>query len=129
MGMKGVVVSIMIISFLSGCSKNSTGESDNIPPVITINSPAAGTVLSAGELIEINGTITDDKYIAEVHIHVTNNNTGMKLLDVHLYPGSNVTTFSNQSLTAASGISYHIQIIAIDRAVNQSVSSIDISCN
>lgn len=112
---------------LAGCSKNSSVE-DTILPVITITSPVNGQVFTAGQTIPISGTITDDQYIAEIHIHVTNINTGALLMDVHLYPGANTTIF-NQSLTAAAGINYKIQVIAKDREVNEARSTVDVSCN
>jgi len=127
--MKLIFISLLLMSILSGCSKKSGTEKDTILPVITISNPAAGGTFTAGELIQINGTITDDKFIAEVHIHVTNTNTGVKLLDVHLYPAGNTTVFSNQSLTAVAGVNYKIQVIATDRSVNQSVSSVEVPCN
>lgn len=120
---------ILLILPVLGCSKKSGSDNDTVPPVIIIVAPVAGQVLASGELININGNITDDRFIAEVHIHVTNTGTGLKLLDVHLYPGSSATTFSNQSLTAVAGANYKIQVIATDRSVNQSISSVEVVCN
>ena len=47
-------------------------------------------------------------------------------MDVHLYPNSNSTTF-NQPITATAGINYKIQVIAKDRAVNESRSSVEVT--
>jgi hypothetical protein len=113
----------------AGCSKKSSVEKDNEPPVIIITSPVNNQTYSPGQVLNISGSITDNNYIAEVHIHVTNFDTGVKYLDVHIYPSGNSTVFSNQSLTTVGGINYQIQVIAIDRAVNQAVSSVEVSCN
>jgi hypothetical protein len=45
-----------------------------------------------------------------------------------LCPAS-ATTALNQSLTAATGVTYKIQVIAKDMAVNEARSSVEVSCN
>lgn len=119
---------LTILWLLPGCSEKNGADNDTEQPVIIINSPFASQVFANGQVINIAGTITDNKYIAEVHIHVSNTNTGVLIMDVHQYPGSNSTTF-NQSLTAVSGVNYKIQVIAKDRAVNEGRSTVDVSCN
>lgn len=119
---------IVVAVVLSSCSKNKESERDKVFPAITINTPVNGQSFTAGQSIPISGSITDNEYIAEVHIHVSNNNTGALLMDVHIYPGSNSTSF-NESITASAGINYKIQVIAKDRAVNESRSVVEVSCN
>ena len=126
--MRSAIAGILILSAVWGCSKTSTTEKDNTLPVITLNNPTNGQVFTAGQNIAISGSITDDKFIAEVHIHVTNTNTGTLLMDVHLYPANSNATF-NQSITAVSGINYKIQVIAKDRAVNEARASVEVSSN
>ncbi len=126
--MKLLFSGIALLLLITGCSKNSADEKDNVLPVITITSPVNGQTFTNGEIINITGTITDDKYIAETHIHVTNNSTGNLLMDVHLYPASASASF-NQSFTATAGINYKIQVIAKDRAVNEARASVEVSCN
>jgi Bacterial Ig domain len=120
------ILSFLIVIVLFGCSKNSATEKDTMLPVITFTSPTNGQNFTAGQTIQITGTITDDKFIAEAHIHVTNTNTGALLMDVHIYPNGSTATFS-QPLTATAGVNYKIQIIAKDRAVNESRSSVEVS--
>jgi hypothetical protein len=55
--------------------------------------------------------------------------TSARLLDIHLYPGSNSITFNNESLTATAGVNYKIQVIATDKAVNQALASVEVLCN
>lgn len=76
----------------------------------------------------MTGTITDDKYIAESHIHVTNKITGELLIDVHLYPGASSTSF-DQSITASAGKTYKITITAIDKQVNEGRIAVEVNCN
>jgi Bacterial Ig domain len=126
--MRWVIISAIVSVILSGCSKKTVDEKDISPPVITITAPATGQTFIPGQTIQMSGNIADDKFIAEVHIHVTNTNTGTLLMDVHLYPESSSATF-NQSITATAGINYKIQVIAKDRAVNEAISSVEITCN
>jgi len=112
-----------LILVLSACSKKDDQADDLVKPVITINTPFNGQVFTAGQAIPISGTITDNQYIAEVHIHVSNNLTGTLLMDVHLYPAASSATF-NQSLTASAGIEYKIQVIAKDKNVNETTASV-----
>lgn len=118
----------MVIILLAGCSKKSGTANDTILPVITIDNPLNGQTFSPGQLIQINGNITDNNYIAEVHIHVSNINTGALLMDVHIYPASASASFS-QSITAVAGINYRIQVIAKDKAVNEARAAVEVICN
>jgi Bacterial Ig domain len=120
--MKIIGFFLMLLT-VSACSKKNDQPADLVKPVITINTPFNGQVFTAGQSIPIAGTITDNQYIAEVHIHVSNNLTGTLLMDVHLYPASASTTF-NQSITASAGIEYKIQVIAKDKNVNESNTTV-----
>lgn len=126
--MRFCFILLLFFSFFSACSDKIAATKDNELPVVIINSPANNQVFANGQLINISGSIADNVYIAEVHIHVSNINTGALIMDVHQYPGSNNTTF-NQPLTAVSGVNYKIQVIAKDRAVNEGRSTVDVSCN
>lgn len=108
---------------LAACSKKNDQPADTAKPVISINSPFNGQTFTAGQPIPISGTITDNQYIAEVHIHVTNNLTGTLLMDVHIYPAAATASF-NQSITASAGVEYKIQVIAKDKNVNESNATV-----
>ncbi len=126
--MKLIIISAIVSFIVSGCSKGTASEKDTVLPVITISNPTNGQVFTSGQNIQIAGNITDDKFIAEVHIHVTNTNTGALLMDVHLYPNNSATSF-DQSITATASTNYKIQVIAKDRAVNEARASVEVSCN
>ncbi len=87
-----------------------------------------GRTFTQGQSIPISGTVTDNEYIAEVHIHVTNISTGVLLMDAHIFPAAATLNF-NQSITAVSGIYYKIQVVATDRKVNEGRSIVTVSCN
>lgn len=125
--MKTVLPALFTAFLLSSCGK-SAAEKDKVFPVVNIGSPTAGQVFTPGQLIPINATITDETYIAEVHVHVSNTNTGELLMDVHEYPAGKTGSI-NQTLTAAAGVNYKIQVIAKDRAVNESRQTVEVACN
>lgn len=118
----------IFLFWVAACSKNQKAGNDTVFPVITLNTPLNGQTFSPGQTIPVTGTITDNQYIAEVHIHISNNTTGALLMDVHLYPSSASTDFS-QSINATAGVSYKIQVIARDRNVNETRAVVEVSCN
>jgi hypothetical protein len=126
--MKILFVYFILFISVAACSKKSQADNDTELPVITINNPLNNQTFTDGQTVTIVGAVTDNKYIAEVHIHINNVATGVKYLDVHLFPAAAYTAFA-QDFTVNSGITYKIEIIAIDRSVNQAISSVQISCN
>lgn len=126
--MKTLLAGSILILFLTGCSDKSGNNNDTELPVITINMPLTGQIFTSGQPIIISGGITDNKYVAEVHIHVTNTNTGTLLMDVHKFPANNTVAF-NESITAAAGVNYKIQIVATDKEVNEARATVTVSCN
>jgi hypothetical protein len=124
-----VIIFLSTWILVAGCSKNKAAKKDYELPVISITTPTNNQIYSPGQILNISGTITDNDYIAEVHIHVNNLITGAEYLDEHLHPAGNATNFLNQSLTTVAGTSYKIQIMAIDRAANEAVSTVEVSCN
>ncbi len=109
-----------------GCNKSSPRNKDRESPVVTITAPSNNTIVSPGLPLNITGNITDNQYIAEVHIHITNLNTGQLMLDVHLYPAAAQASFS-QTFTPQAGQRYRIQVIARDRSVNEGIQTLEIS--
>jgi len=112
---------------LSACGKPAA-EKDKIFPVVSISSPANGQTFTPGQPIPIIATIMDETYIAEVHVHVSNTNNGELLMDVHEYPAGKTGTI-RQTITAVAGVNYKIQVIAKDRAVNESRAYVEVTCN
>ncbi|MCB9054458.1 MAG: DUF4625 domain-containing protein [Chitinophagales bacterium] len=109
------------------CSK-SKNTNDNEAPVITLNSPFDNQVFTAGQTIQITGTVTDNKTVAELHVHVNNNNTNRILHDTHQYPNSPNTNFT-ESLTAAPESNTGLKFSQLDAAANESRKVIFVSCN
>lgn len=123
---KAVLFSLMLA--VMGCSEKNAVEKDNELPAITLTSPSNAQTFTDGQLINITGSVSDNKSLSQIHIHVNNLDTGAEILDEHLNPTSNTATFS-KSLIATSGINYRIEIVAVDKAVNEARKTVEVSCN
>lgn len=110
------------------CSKGSSEEKDHEAPVVTLQTPVNNQVFTGGQNIMIAGTVTDNKYIKEIHIEITNLVTAAEYLHVHIHPAASSFNF-NQAFTIQTGISYKIRVIADDASSNSAVSSAEIVCN
>ncbi len=126
--MKKIITSIVLLTFFTNCKRDTNFEKDTQEPIVTITTPTAAQLFTGGQAINITGVVTDNNYISEIHIHVTNITTSSLLVDVHLYPGANTISFS-QSLTAVTGARYKILVTAIDKAINEGRSSVEVSTN
>lgn len=126
-----MVRNVFIISLfflLPACSKNKGGSDDKQLPVIQLSSPANNQIFTAGQIVNITGTITDNDKIAEIHIHISNNNTAQLLEDIHRFPSA--ASYSlDESFTAQTGITYKIQVIAIDKSGNQQIQTVMVTAN
>jgi hypothetical protein len=113
---------------LTACSKDPAVEKDYDPPVLTLNTPTNNQVYTAGQNIMITGQVTDNKFIKEIHVVITNLGSGFEYQHVHIQP--NATSFNfNQSYTAQAGIIYKIDVIADDASANASAKSVQVFCN
>lgn len=121
----------LLLSFIllaTACSKSSGGDDDTQSPAITISSPANNSSVTGGQAVNITGTITDNNRIAELHVHISNNNTGTLLIDIHRTPAGNSYSL-NENFTTQAGITYKIQVIAKDAAANETTSSVLVTAN
>lgn len=119
---------IALFLLLAACSKRSGEDKDHEPPVLVLNSPADNQVFSAGQDIIIAGSASDNKFIDQIHIVITNLSTGAEYLHIHIHPNGKSFNFS-QPYTAQAGTSYKIQVIADDASSNSTGKSVEVSCN
>jgi Bacterial Ig domain len=126
--MKRYYLYLVAFFSLTACSKNNSRANDTQPPVITITSPVSNQVFTAGATVSINGNMTDNARISEVHVHVYNNSSGALLIDIHRNPAAADYTL-NESFIAQSGIQYKIQVIAKDNSANEGHATVEISVN
>jgi hypothetical protein len=116
---------------LLGCvafgSCSDKDNDDREAPVITLTSPSNNQVFSPGE-IKIQGTITDNAYIGQVHVEVYNNDTGAEIAHVHIHPATKMYAL-DYPIVLQPGIDYKIKVVADDPAANTSSKQVEISCN
>lgn len=125
--MKQLFIFTTICMFIFSCSKKSN-DKDTETSVVTFSSPANNQVFTAGETIHIKGIVNDNQYIDEVHIEISNLNTGIEYQHVHIHPATKTYAF-DQPLTVQAGINYKIKVIAEDPSSNTSSQQVEISCN
>jgi hypothetical protein len=117
-----------LLLFLAACSKNSDKDKDYDAPVLVLNTPTNNQQFVAGQNMIVSGTATDNKFIDQVHIVITNFTTGTEYLHVHIHPNGNLSNFS-QSFAVQAGIIYKIQVIVDDGSSNSTAASVNVSCN
>ncbi len=125
--MKKSLWPVFIVLFFA-CSKGSGGDKDYEAPVVTLNTPANNQVFTGGQSIMITGSVTDNKYIKEIHIEITNLVTAAEYLHVHIHPDASSFNF-NQAFTIQAGTTYKIRVIVDDASTNSAVKSAEIACN
>jgi hypothetical protein len=118
----------ILLLFIVACSKGSGGDSDKESPVLVLNTPVNNQVFNGTQSISISGTATDNKYIKEIHIEITNLVTAEQYLHIHIHPDANTYTF-NQSYNIEAGIAYKIRVIVDDASSNSTAKSVEITCN
>jgi hypothetical protein len=121
------ILSFFLLLLFIACSK-SNDEKDNELPVVTISAPFNNQVFVAGSTVRITGSVSDNKIISEVHVHISNNTTGTLLTDIHRSPAASTYTL-NESFQTQAGIQYKIQVIAKDNSANENRATVEISCN
>lgn len=127
-GLMGKLFLILLLTTVAACSKKSGGEKDREAPAIVVTTPVDNQVFTGGQSMAITGSVTDNKYISQIHIEISNFQTGQEYLHVHIHPDAASFNF-NQAYTVASGIEYRIRVIAEDASSNSSVKSINVVTN
>ena len=95
---------------------------------MTLQSPVDNQVFTAGETVAITGTLTDNKLLAEVHVHISNLVTGVLLVDIHRYPTTSTYALA-ETFQVAAATQYKIQVIAKDNSANENRATLQISGN
>jgi hypothetical protein len=127
LSIRNIALLLVLFSGLS-CSKNSGKEKDYDAPVVQLTSPTDNQVFTAGQNILITGSVTDNKYIKEIHIEVTDLISAQEYLHVHIHPAAAAFNFS-QAFLVEAGKQYKIRVIADDPSSNSSIKAIEISTN
>jgi len=118
----------MITCTSLSCTKNKSETADRESPVITLTSLSDEQVFTAPQTISITGSVSDNKYIREIHIEISDLDSGEEYLHVHIHPASAFYNYDQPYLLAA-GTSYRIRVIADDASSNSSVRTVNVRCN
>ena len=78
---------ISLSLFFAACKKDNAKETD-VPAVITLNAPIAGTIILNGTSLQIRGNATDDNVLASINCTVRNTNTNAVLYSRTLTTGN-----------------------------------------
>jgi len=111
---------------LAACSKKADKDTD--APILTLNTPTNNQVYPSGQNIMISGSASDNRFINQIHVVITNPANGTEYLHVHIHPNSNSFTF-NQPYTPQAGVNYKIEVIVDDPSSNSTTKSVQVSCN
>jgi chitodextrinase len=117
-----------LLVFLVACSKGSSKDKDYDAPALTLNTPLNNQVYTPGQNIMIAGQASDNKYINQIHIVISNLATGTEYLHIHIHPNSSAFNFT-QPYTAQGGITYKIDVIVDDASSNSTAKTVEVSCN
>lgn len=115
----------MLILFLLSCKKSSSDSDDREPPAISIQTPGAGASFAAGTAVAITGSITDANRIVQVHLHISSEESGQLLVDIHRYPGEAAFTI-NETFAIPSAGNYRIRVIARDNQGNEGQETVSV---
>jgi hypothetical protein len=125
--MKNSLLFLVLIMVLS-CKRENVEAADTEMPVITMTSPTNNQVFSAGQTVNIAGTVSDNNKIEELHLEITNTTTGVFLTHEHYAPDAATYNLSRTFITQAA-TSYKIKIEAHDASDNVAKTEIMISSN
>ncbi|HUM64251.1 MAG TPA: hypothetical protein PLV32_00305 [Chitinophagaceae bacterium] len=119
---------IILLPLLSlSCSKSSK-EKDREAPVVVIEEPVHNAIVTGGQVLNIRGNVADNEFIHEIHIEISNLQTGEEYLHVHIHPSSGTHSYSH-AFNPVSGISYLVRVIAEDPSNNVSSQKVEFSAN
>ncbi len=122
--MKKIFFLLGMAAVVTSCSKSST--SNDQAPVITLTTPSNNQVFTVGQTVTVTSAFTDQDNIQKTQIHVVNKSSNADVLHVEGHPGSVSATLTG-SFTAAAGVTYKIEVEAVDVAGNESKVELEVS--
>ena len=111
-----------------GCSKSSSERNDREAPVITVTGPVDDQVYAGAQTIRITGSATDNAYLKEIHVEISDLSTAEEYLHVHIHPAAASYRF-DQPYDVKASTQYRIRVIADDASSNSSVVIREICVN
>ena len=115
--MKKILFLFGMAAAVASCSKSSTANDQG--PVITVTAPSGNQVFTVGQTVTVTSAFTDQDNIQKTQIHVVNKSSNADVLHAEGHPGTVSATLTG-SFTAAAGVTYKIEVEAVDVAGNES---------
>ncbi len=101
----------------------SCGDDDSVAPVLTISTPISGSIYSAGDVVSVVGSATDD--VGLKAINFTSEDLGLNESITNFVDPLNAPFTANITLNAATPAgSYVLSIEAVDTSDNTDVEEI-----
>jgi hypothetical protein len=119
--MKALTCLLIVFAAIS-CDKE-----DKEKPVINLTSPSANQQFTAGQVVNITATITDNNDLHEVHLFVDKKSGGSV---IHFMEHLDANTYNlSDSFTAEAGVTYQIVVQATDHADNLASTTLEVAGN
>ena len=116
------LLGFLLFLALTACSKSG---GDTQKPVIVLNTPAANQQFTAGQTVNISGTVTDNDEIHMVHVIVTDLTHDVEV--AHLMEHADAASYNfQQTFTAAAATTYKIHVEADDHVGNTAIIEIQV---
>ena len=128
----GVVLIVSLLIFTTNCKKDGGSGTPpaDVPSVIVITTPTAGTVVLNGSVLKIEGEITDNNNLSAATVVVKNKTSGAILFQQAATTGT-VSFYRflwNWTVTGVtSTITATIRVTAKDKLNNEVFKEIEIS--
>jgi hypothetical protein len=116
-------LTLFIVLLLFGCSKSS---GDTQKPVVVLMTPTGGQQFSAGTVVQITGTVTDNDEIHMVHVIVTDLTHDVEVH--HLMYHADAPSYNfDETFTVSAATTYKIHVEADDHVGNDTIIEIQVS--
>jgi hypothetical protein len=116
-----VVLAILFFSVVS-CSKSG---GDTQKPVVVLNTPVGNQQFTAGQVVTISGTVSDNDEIHMVHVIVTDKTHDVQVKHLEVHADAASYEF-NETFIAAAATTYLIHVEADDHVGNTTIIEIDV---
>lgn len=110
---------------------HTTTPSDTTAPVITIAAPVANQVFNSGNIININGNITDDYGLYQGYIKITNDASGAELIrQPYIIHGIKTYNFNFSYTPVVAAVSnYTVTVSFEDHGLNTTSKMVKVKIN
>jgi Bacterial Ig domain len=138
----GMYLGAAIMVVFASCSKGGEAleddsdphvfdNTDTLPPVVEITTPALNQVFSSGNVIDVTGKVSDENGLFQGSIRITNDANGLvvaeQLYVIHAVLQYNFTISHTTSVTVASD--YTVTVLFEDHGFNITSKSVKVKVN